>query len=574
MHHLETELEKKGSVPLMTPGTDDGTNDLAPTSKHSNVKDFLPGPQIDKQPTFTKIFQGSLLDGRVSAELSSDTPDIRAYKQVKLGKSVKILERGGVYVKTSAGPIQIGCPPETIKDCMTSGLDIPQIYIVPPSLFSTEKKINMFEFEFPCFYNTFIKKRKTNIVTFDHMKARIEAILQESLLGPTKEDIEKTLKGEFEPDRIDLMPNLYQECLEIRDPGLDISTLVNFTILNRKLTIDVDDDLAAAPKFTACFENVKIQFMPDFESKQFMLQITDGDLLLYDNDIYQGLNDPGNRAAHKIVKEQWKVSQEAVYAFTPPTFGVTMVGTSHGFDPNGLTSGFLLWMNDVALIVDPPVDFDVHLKSMGIPPRLVSGIILTHCHADHDSGTFQKVLQENRIVVYTTSTIMHSFLRKYANVCGYSSSFLSSLFRFHELLPHRPAIVNSGAITCHYACHTIPCIGFTAEYGGKTMYYSGDHANSPVLFDRMKEKEIMGEERYNFHSNMRFNKHSIVLHECGIPPIHTPAEVLMNLPDDERANLYVVHCSEKSVPNGLRLPLAASAVPSALMALVTSKMQR
>lgn len=31
--------------------------------------------------------------------------------------------------------------------------------------------------------------------------------------------------------------------------------------------------------------------------------------------------------------------------FIPPTFGVTMLGNSHGFDPSGDCSGYILWVN-------------------------------------------------------------------------------------------------------------------------------------------------------------------------------------------------------------------------------------
>ena len=40
------------------------------------------------------------------------------------------------------------------------------------------------------------------------------------------------------------------------------------------------------------------------------------------------------------------------------------------------------------------------------PSLLHSALILTHCHADHDAGTFQKILQERKVTVLTTPTIM------------------------------------------------------------------------------------------------------------------------------------------------------------------------
>ena len=40
------------------------------------------------------------------------------------------LPRGGYYVRTSAGAVQIGMPPETIKDVMELKLDVPVAYAV------------------------------------------------------------------------------------------------------------------------------------------------------------------------------------------------------------------------------------------------------------------------------------------------------------------------------------------------------------------------------------------------------------------------------------------------------------
>ena len=45
------------------------------------------------------------------------------------------LPRGGSYVRTSAGAVQIGIPPETIKDVMDLKLDVPVAYVLPRDLF-------------------------------------------------------------------------------------------------------------------------------------------------------------------------------------------------------------------------------------------------------------------------------------------------------------------------------------------------------------------------------------------------------------------------------------------------------
>ena len=40
--------------------------------------------------------------------------------------------------------------------------------------------------------------------------------------------------------------------------------------------------------------------------------------------------------------------------FHPPTFGITTLGNSHGFDKTGSTSGYVLWINGVGIMIDPP----------------------------------------------------------------------------------------------------------------------------------------------------------------------------------------------------------------------------
>ena len=75
--------------------------------------------------------------------------------------------------------------------------------------------------------------------------------------------------------------------------------------------------------------------------------------------------------------------------FFPPSFGVTILGNSHGFDESGSTSGYVLWVNGRGIMIDPPPYSTATLERQGIRRCLIVGIILTHCHADHDAGAFQ-----------------------------------------------------------------------------------------------------------------------------------------------------------------------------------------
>ena len=72
-----------------------------------------------------------------------------------------------------------------------------------------------------------------------------------------------------------------------------------------------------------------------------------------------------------------------IQQIVPPTFGVTMLGVSDGFDKDGSTTGFVIWMHNAGIMVDPPPNASELLDRMGIPAAVIEGTILTHCHADH-----------------------------------------------------------------------------------------------------------------------------------------------------------------------------------------------
>jgi glyoxylase-like metal-dependent hydrolase (beta-lactamase superfamily II) len=51
------------------------------------------------------------------------------------------------------------------------------------------------------------------------------------------------------------------------------------------------------------------------------------------------------------------------------------------------------------IMVDPP-PFSTHiLKKKGITQNVIEWMIITHCHADHDAGAFQKILESSKVEV-------------------------------------------------------------------------------------------------------------------------------------------------------------------------------
>lgn len=172
--------------------------------------------------------------------------------------------------------------------------------------------------------------------------------------------------------------------------------------------------------------------------------------------------------------------------FHPPSFGVTVLGNSHGFDKSGSVSGYVLWINGRGVMIDPPPYSSATLEREGIRPRTIVGIILTHCHADHDAGAFQKVLTGSPVVVITTPTIYKSFIRKYAALSALSPALLRHSHRHKPAIIGRPLRFQGATFHFTYTLHTIPCVGFRVDWRGRSMVFTGDHFNSPPAIDMLQ----------------------------------------------------------------------------------------
>ena len=181
----------------------------------------------------------------------------------------------------------------------------------------------------------------------------------------------------------------------------------------------------------------------------------------------------------KINKEAFPVFQSIPNSlpqkrFIPPQFGITTLGNSHGFDASGSTSGFIVWVGGRGLMVDPPPFSSVKLKMEGIHPSLIAKVIISHCHADHDSGAFHKILEAEPVELLSTETILRSFLRKYSAITGVPLSGVNKLVRFRPVrIGHRIRIYGAD-FHFFYSFHSIPAIGFSVEREGQSFYFSGD----------------------------------------------------------------------------------------------------
>jgi len=433
--------------------------------------------------------------------------------------NVRVLPRGGYLVDTPAGYIQFGSPPETIKDTMTFEKGVPKIFVLTRDLFNWIKGISVAEIEFPMYYNFFIKKQKTLVICAKEQQSRMKRVLQESLFGPRNLDI----TGDFDHSCDDAcVPEIRNE-MEFFRSGLKLSDLVTLgTFTGNHYTYEgIRIEITAAGDFHVYHEKRRIAVVPG------KVEYTPTYL------IGERLREP----------------------YQPPLFSVTCLGPSHGFDPGENTSGFIIWLNHQGIMVDPPVNSTEWLEDSNVNPKLIDSIILTHCHADHDAGTFQKILEEGKVTIYTTETVMMSFLRKYSALSGVAVSYLMKLFDFHPVKIGQPVYIHDGRFDTFYTLHSIPAIGFRMDFQDQSFVYSSDHNNDPEIHRKLFESGRISSARYDELRNFPWNS-KVIYHEAGIPPLHTPVAYLDSLPGEVRNRIVVYHIARKDFPATTDLRLA------------------
>ena len=67
--------------------------------------------------------------------------------------------------------------------------------------------------------------------------------------------------------------------------------------------------------------------------------------------------------------------------------------------------------------------------------------------------------------------------------------------------------------------------------------------NNPAQIESLVKQGVITKERSDELNNLALQSCDLLLHESGLPPIHTPLDVLLKLPETVKKRLYVVHTS-------------------------------
>ena len=458
------------------------------------------------------------------------------------------LNKGGLHVITRLGSIQYGIPPESIKDSMIQGMPVPEYYIISREKFDIHDGISLIEFEFPVYYNFFIRKeKKTKIICDSKTESQIRLIFQETLLGPVD-------MSEFDDDFVDGYdgkPDIRAEMDTFTKNPFDPSKLLSIDALIEFVSFDESG--------TAKLQGMVRESEDGPEESMEVRIVRKGDrFYVYENQTF--LTDFCE--AVTLDQSKYSVCQSLTAsikeAFEPPLFGITILGSSHGFDSLGSTSGFIIWVGGRGIMVDPPPYSSRALRAQNIPPSLIEKIIITHCHADHDSGAFHKILESTPVEFITTKTIIGSFLRKYSAIIGVPEDEVASLFQCRTVVIGHPTFLCGARFIFDYSFHSIPALCFEVEYKGKRFFFSGDTFYDPPKLQSYYEKGLFTRERYERLTHRDLSKFDMILHEAGVPPIHTPLAVLELLPSEIKRKLFLIHIASKDVPNDSELRCASA----------------
>ena len=141
--------------------------------------------------------------------------------------------RGAHFNRTC---VQFGMPPETVKDSIRMGLELPQTFVVPKDRFNLKYGTNTCEVEFPAYMNFFVKGRSTTLVCTDDAANIIRRVVDEVLEGPEESHIytDDEYSAFVDDETYEARPNHVKEINYFKEPRngrvISTATLVSFAM--------------------------------------------------------------------------------------------------------------------------------------------------------------------------------------------------------------------------------------------------------------------------------------------------------------------------------------------------------
>jgi CRP-like cAMP-binding protein len=467
-------------------------------------------------------------------------------------RQVQVLDPSVLWSPDGGIRVQFGSPGQTTRNLLREGVEGEHLFVLPPSL--VDGRTNYGDVEFLVYLNFFVRRGvRTRLVGSARQRQTLAELLRLTIFGlfeprppdeASGEPSPETLRRRYGvPDRATYeFFRLAYETFAVREgpgpdgPVLPVDAYLDFAVLGEdgEAVVRMDKGevcLRAGPG--GCEARV---VGADGRAAVKRLTVSAPPRV-------GGLIPRAHRRAIR-------------FATGRPRFGVTPLGTSHGFDPVGDVTSLVIWVNGKGILVDPSPEALIYLDRIGVAPLDIPYAFLTHVHADHDGGLLEKLLSGRRTTVIASDVVYRMFVEKMRLVTGHDVGE-RGLVRHIPANPGAPVVIEVAGerarIETRWNLHPIPTNGFRLSVGGRTFGYSGDTKYDPAWLTALRDAGRLGAEPYArlmyfFWTPDGTPTVDLLYHEAGIPPIHTEREQLEALPAAVRDRTHLVHVADRDVP--------------------------
>lgn len=463
-------------------------------------------------------------------------------------QQVQVLDPSVLWSADGRIRVQFGSPAQTTRNLLREGVDGEHVFVLPAAF--VDDRTNYGDVEFVVYLNFFLRRGvRTCIVGTARQRDALTELLTLTIFGvfdprlrqqPSFEDLQRRFRV---PDRetYDFLRLAY-ETFAVRALSEPDSAVLPTDEYFAYIVLAEDGETVVPAG-----GGNKIRLRPCPGGCEARIDGIDGRVTAKQLSV---------SSTHRVARPIPDASRSAVqFATERPRFGVTPLGTSHGFDPAGEVTSFVVWISGKGILVDPSPESLIHLERVGVAPVDVPYVFLTHVHADHDGGLLEKLLSERRTTIIASDVVYRALIEKMRLITGHDVES-RGLVRHIPANPGRPVSIEvmgqPARIEARWNFHSIPTNGFKLSVGGRTFGYSGDTQYDPGRLATLRDERRLSADQYETLMHFFWTPDGVptvdlLYHEAGIPPIHTELGHLRALPDAVKARTHVVHIADRDV---------------------------
>jgi CRP-like cAMP-binding protein len=475
-------------------------------------------------------------------------------------RRMQVLDSSVLFSHNGEIRVQVGSISQTTKNILREGVKGEYLFILPKHLF--EGRTNYADIEFVVYLNFFVRHgMRTRIAGMAKQKEMLERLLTLTIFGlfsphtteqPSFAEAHSSY-GVPDPETYAFFRLCYEK-YSIRKDAAPTAPILGLDDYIHFVQLAAEDHLTFIP-----ITKQEEESQPSGTSTILVVARQNGafDVRITQPDgrstVKQLTTTPPSRKLRTIPDA---LCQTLQFATDRPRFGVTPLGTSHGFDPMGDLTSLVIWVNGRGILVDPSPEALGYLDQIGVAPADLLHVFLTHVHADHDGGLIGKLLGGSRTTIIASDVVFQSFAAKARLLTGHDFQ-TEGLVEHIASNPGEPVTLEVAGEQIHLATrwnlHPIPTNGFCLTIADKSFGYSGDTQYDPEMIQHLlAEKKLSAQQAsdllYFFWTPEGEPRVELLYHEAGIPPIHTDRKRLEHLPEAVKARTFLVHIADRDVP--------------------------